>query len=200
MTTRTKALPLGIIAVILISLAPSSARAGDNSFSSVVRHIKSSYRAKQQGFFGAMMLARFAVRVVRPAGVKNFKVVLLKDLDFSDKPGRSDFQAAARNVISNEWQPMVQYNSMKQNQYTHVYYTQEKDNVKLLVVTLQKDQAIIVQAKFSPEKLSKFIDDPRIMGISLKDKNENNSQDPSKQDPSKEVKEDPNNGEKKPSA
>ena len=200
MTTRTKALPLGIIAVILISLAPSSARAGDNSFSSVVRHIKSSYRAKQQGFFGAMMLARFAVRVVRPAGVKNFKVVLLKDLDFSDKPGRSDFQAATRNVISNEWQPMVQYNSMKQNQYTHVYYTQEKDNVKLLVVTLQKDQAIIVQAKFSPEKLSKFIDDPRIMGISLKDKNENNSQDPSKQDPSKEVKEDPNNGEKKPSA
>src|SRR6185503_19134949 len=107
MTTRTKALPIGIIAVIFISLAAGSASAGDNSFSSVVRHIKSNYRAKQQGFFGAMMLARFAVKVVRPAGVKNFKVVLLKDLDFSDRPGRSEFQAAARNVISNEWQPMV---------------------------------------------------------------------------------------------
>jgi len=195
MTTRTKALPLGIIAVILFSLAPGSTLAGDNSFSSVVRHIKSNYRAKQQGFFGAMMLARFAVKVVRPAGVKNFKVVLLKDLDFSDRPGRSEFQAAARNVISNEWQPMVQYNSIKQNQYTHVYYTQEKDNVKLLVVTLQKDQAVIVQAKFSPEKLSKFIDDPRIMGISLKDKNENDSH-----DSSQDVKVEPATPEKKPSA
>ena len=195
MTTRTKALPLGIIAVIFISLAAGSASAGDNSFSSVVRHIKSNYRAKQQGCFGAMMLARFAVKVVRPAGVKNFKVVLLKDLDFSEQAGRSEFQAAARNVISSEWQPMVQYNSIKQNQYTHVYYTQEKDNVKLLVVTLQKDQAIIVQAKFSPDKLSKFIDDPRIMGISLKDKNENNSH-----DPSEDAKEDPSKPEKKPSA
>ena len=198
MTTRTKALPLGIIAVMFFSLSASSASAGDKSFSSVVRHIKSNYRAKQQGFFGAMMLARFAVKVVRPAGVKNFKVVLLKDLDFSEQTARSEFQAAARNVISSEWQPMVQYNSIKQNQYTHVYYTQEKENVKLLVVTLQKDQAVIVQAKFSPEKLSKFIDDPRIMGISLKDKNENNSHDSS--DDAKDAKEDPNKGEKKPSA
>ena len=194
MKTRTRALPLGIVAVILISVLSGSVRAGDNSFSSVVRHIKSNYRAKQQGFFGAMMLARFAVRVMRPAGVKNFKVVLLKDLDFSDQPGRSEFQAAARQVISNEWQPMVQYNSIKQNQYTHVYYTQEKDNVKLLVVTLQKDQAVIVQAKFSPEKLSKFIDDPSIMGISLKDKNENNS--PA---PSPDVKVETSTPEKKPS-
>jgi hypothetical protein len=194
MTMRTKALPLCIIAIILVSLAPSSASAGDKSFSSVVRHIKSNYRAKQQGFFGAMMLARFAVKVVRPAGVKNFKVVLLKDLDFSDQADRTEFQAAARNVISSEWQPMVQYNSIKQNQYTHVYYTQEKEDVKLLVVTLQKDQAVIVQAKFSPEKLSKFIDDPRIMGISLKDKNDNNSP-----NPTEDAKEDPNKGEKKPS-
>jgi len=195
MTTRTKGLPLGIIAAIFISLAAGSASAGDNSFSSIVRHIKSNYRARQQGFFGAMMLARFAVKIVRPAGVKNFKMAYLKNLDFSDQPGRTEFQAAARNVISSEWQPLVQYNSIKQNQYTHVYYTQEKDHVKLLVVTLQKDEAIIVQTKFSPDKLSKFIDDPRIMGISLKDKNENDSH-----DSSQDVKVEPAAPEKKPSA
>ena len=195
MTTRTKALRLGLVAVIFISLAATSVSAGDHSFSSVVSHIKSNYRAKQQGFFGAMMLARFAVKVVRPAGVKNFKVAYLRNLDFSDRPGRIEFQADARNLISNEWQPLVQYNSMKENQYTHVYYTQEKDDVKVLVVTLQKDEAVIVQAKFSPDKLSKFIDDPRIIGISLSDKNDGNSQDSSKGAP----KENPDNGEKKPS-
>src|SRR6185436_13056150 len=175
MTTRSRMLPLAVAAVIFFSLTATRVPAGDRSFSSVVSHIKSNYRARQQSFFGAMMLARFAVKVVRPAGVKNFKVAYLRNLDFSDRPGRTEFQAAARNVISSEWQPLVQYNSMKQNQYTHVYYTQEKDHVKLLVVTLQKDEAIIVQTKFSPEKLSKFIDDPKIIGISLKDKNASDS-------------------------
>src|SRR5204863_2006844 len=114
MTTRTKAVPLGLVAVIFISLAATSASAGDHSFTSVVSHIKSNYRAKQQGFFGAMMLARFAVKVVRPAGVKNFKVAYLRNLDFTDRPGKTEFQAEARNMISNEWQPLVQYNSMKE--------------------------------------------------------------------------------------
>jgi hypothetical protein len=201
MIRRTRLLPLGLIAVIFISLAPGRASAGDNSFSSVVRHIKSTYRARQQGFFGAMMLARFAVKVVRPAGVKNFKVVYLRNLDFSDQPGRTEFQAAAKNVISSEWQPLVQYNSIKENQYTHVYYTQEKEHVKLLVVTLQKNEAIIVQTKFSPEKLGKFIDDPRIMGISVKDRNDNNSPNsPNSPTPAEDAKEDPNKGEKKPSS
>jgi hypothetical protein len=195
MTTRAKALPLGLAAVIFISLAATRVSAGDHSFSSVVSHIKSNYRAKQQSFFGAMMLARFAVKVVRPAGVKNFKVVLLKDLDFSEKAGRSDFQSEARNVISSEWQPLVQYNSIKENQYTHIYYAQENDDVKLLVVTLQKDQAVIVQAKFSPEKLSKFIDDPKMMGISLKDRTDGEHH-----DSPEGIKEDPAKDEKKPSA
>ena len=196
MTTRTKALPLGLAAVIFISLAATSVSAGDHSFSSVVSHIKSNYRAKQQGFFGAMMLARFAVKVVRPAGVKNFKVAYLRNLDFSDRSGRIEFQADARNLISNEWQPLVQYNSMKENQYTHVYYTQEKDDVKILVVTLQKDEAVIVQAKFSPDKLSKFIDDPKMLGISLKD----NKTDSRPHDAPEGAKEDANKGEKRPTA
>src|SRR5262245_18722464 len=73
--------------VALLSLAQATALAGDESFSTVVKHIKSNYRAKQQGFFGAIMLARFAVKVIKPAGVKNFKVVFLRDLDFAEAPG-----------------------------------------------------------------------------------------------------------------
>ena len=75
-----------LAAVVVLAIACGAARADDKSFSSVVKHMKSSYKAKQQGFFGAMMLARFAVKVVKPAGVKNFKVAFLRDLDFSDLP------------------------------------------------------------------------------------------------------------------
>jgi hypothetical protein len=170
MTSRRKrALPIALLALITL-LGSTPAQAGDKSFSSVVKHIKSNYGAKQQGFYGAMMFARFVVKVVRPAGVKNFKVALLKDLNLSERPDRTEFHEATRRLIGNEWQPLVQFNSSRANQYTHVYVQHSKSDVKLLVVTLQRNEAVVAQTKFSPEKLIKFIDDPKIMGISLKDK------------------------------
>ena len=86
MTTQKRLLIRLSITVTILTLTPVYALAGDESFSSVVKHIKSNYRAKQQGFFGAMMLARFAVKIIKPAGVKNFKAVLLRDLDYSETP------------------------------------------------------------------------------------------------------------------
>ena len=87
MTTSKRLLTRLSITVVMLTLAPAASLAGDESFSSVVKHIKSNYHARQQGFFGAMMLARFAVKFIKPAGVKNFKAVLLKDLDYSEAPG-----------------------------------------------------------------------------------------------------------------
>ncbi|HEY7912115.1 MAG TPA: hypothetical protein VIG62_09420 [Blastocatellia bacterium] len=159
-----------LAAVVVLAMACGAARADDKSFSSVVKHMKSSYKAKQQGFFGAMMLARFAVKVVKPAGVKNFKVAFLRDLDFSEgpRPGASDFHAAIRDQINPLWQPLVTYSAPGQKQWSYVYVTQEKKDVKLLVVAVLRHEAFVVQTKFSPEKLMEFMNDPKIMGISLK--------------------------------
>jgi hypothetical protein len=159
-----------LAAIIVLAMACGAARAEDKSFSSVVKHMKSSYKAKQQGFFGAMMLARFAVKVVKPAGVKNFKVVFLRDLDFSEgpRPGASEFHAAIRGQINPLWQPLVTYSAPGQKQWSYVYVTQEKKDVKLLVVVVLRQEAFVVQTKFSPEKLMEFMNDPKIMGISLK--------------------------------
>jgi hypothetical protein len=159
------------ISVVMLTLAPVASLAGDESFSSVVKHIKSSYHAKQQGFFGAMMLARFAVKLVKPAGVKNFKVVLLRDLDYSEAPETrsAHFHSFIQSKIDPIWTPLVQYSSPREKQWTYVYVTREKEDVKLLVVTLQRKDAVVLQTKFSPAKLVEFMNNPQIMGISLND-------------------------------
>lgn len=159
--------------VMLVTLAPVVSFAGDESFSQVVKHIKSSYRAKQQGFFGAMMLARFAVKLVKPAGVKNFKVVLLRDLDYTEAPDprNGQFHAFIQTKIDPRWAPLVQYSSPRERQWTYVFITQEKEDVKLLVVTLQRKDAVVLQTKFSPAKLVEFMNNPQIMGISLNSDN-----------------------------
>src|ERR1700716_3508991 len=105
MTLKTRLFTRVLITLILIYLAPVVALGGDESFSSVVKHIKKNYNAKQQGFFGAMMLARFAVKVIQPAGVKNFKMVYLTDLDYSNtrSPERGHFDAFIREAIDPKW-------------------------------------------------------------------------------------------------
>jgi hypothetical protein len=159
------------ISVVMLTLAPVASLAGDESFSSVVKHIKSSYHAKQQGFFGAMMLARFAVKIVKPAGVKNFKLVLLRDLDYSEapEPRSAQFHSFIQSKIDPIWTPLVQYSSPREKQWTYVYVTREKEDVKILVVTLQRKDAVVLQTKFSPAKLVEFMNNPQIMGISLND-------------------------------
>jgi hypothetical protein len=154
----------------MLALAPAAATAGDDSFSSVVKHIKSNYNGKQQGFFGMVMFARLAVKIVKPAGVKNFKVAMLRELDYSrgPRPGQGEFCAFIRSKIDPIWSPLVQYSSPREKQWTYVYAVQEKENIKVLVVTLQQEQAFVVQTKFSPEKLIEFMNDPKLMGISLK--------------------------------
>ncbi len=176
---RKRSLTIMLIAATLTGFAPAAAMAGDESFSSVVKHIKSNYHARQQGFFGFMMLARFAVKVVKPAGVKNFKVTMLTDLDYSRaaRPETAEFHSAIRGKIHPSWQPLIQYSAPREKQWAYIYVTEEKKDVKILAVSVQEQQAFVFQMKFSPEKLSEFINDPKIVGISLKsdEKSKNHS-------------------------
>jgi len=182
------------ITVTLLTLAPAAALAGDESFSSVVKHIKSNYHGKQQGFFGAMMVARFAVKMIKPAGVKNFKLVYLKDLDYSEAPSPTtgQFNSFIQSKIDPRWTPLIQYSSPREKQWTYVYITRENDDVKVLVVTLQKQDAVVLQTKFSPAKLVEFMNNPQIMGISLNDNRRDNqakTSDPDEDEDAKEAKE-----------
>ena len=170
----TKRMPHRIAAAaLLLALFASTALADDKSYSEVVKHIKSNYRAKQQGFFGAMMLARFVVKMVQPAGVKNFKVTMLRELDYSGGPSpeSKEFHAYLRDKIASNWTPLVTYSAPRERQWTYVFSTQEKDDIKLLVVTVQKQDAVVVQTKFSPAKLAEFMNNPQIMGMSLSSDN-----------------------------
>ncbi|MFL6215157.1 MAG: hypothetical protein ACJ74J_14830 [Blastocatellia bacterium] len=172
----TKRMPHRIAAAaLLLTLVAGVALAEDKSYSQVVKHIKSSYRAKQQGFFGMMMLARFAVKMIQPAGVKNFKVTMLRELDYSEgpSPNSKEFQTYLRDKIAPNWTPLMTYSAPRERQWTYVFSTQEKEDIKLLIVTVQKQDAVVVQAKFSPAKLTEFLNNPQIIGISL---NNDNSQ------------------------
>jgi hypothetical protein len=172
MTTLRRCLPAALILVTLVALVPAAAATRDRGFGSVVKHIKKNYNGKTQGTFGAITFARFLVKIIRPAGVKSFKVTMFKSVDFSQIEGSElvAFNSFVPSAVGPDWQPLVQYSSQLKRQWVYVYSQPEGEDMKMLVVALQQKQAFVLQLKFSPEKLIAFIDDPKIMGISLKDK------------------------------
>ena len=179
---RPGVLHRSVIADVVISLAlavSSPALAGDDradrSYSSIVDHIKGNYSAKRQGSLGFISFARLFVKMARPAGVKDFKLTMLRDVDYSrgPHPESPDFHEFVRSTIHPSWEPLVQYSSRKQKQWSYLFSAQEKDDVKILVVVMQEHDAFVLQFKFSPQKLSEFVNDPKIFGITLKDEKSN---------------------------
>ena len=179
MATQKRIYSLIALLVLLSSLnfkVFADDKQDDKSYSTFVKYLKSNYRARGQSTFGMVAFARFLVKVIKPAGVKNFKVNMLRDLQFTNAKVDSDLGTFIRNNVHQDWRPLTQVVSLKNNQYVYVYFMPEKDDAKFLVVAVQQKDAFVVQFKFDTERLARFLEKPEILGISLTgDDNKNNN-------------------------
>jgi hypothetical protein len=153
---------LTTILLLLVFLSPATARADD--FDSVVRHVQAKCGGKRVRipFLG---LANFATKFVRPAGVKSFKLAIFEDLRRAGDV--SGLGAAIGQSLGPEWRPLVRIRSGRGAEQTHIYVRDAGDNLKLMIVTLDGDQATVIRAKVNPEALAKFAREPKVMGMSL---------------------------------
>jgi hypothetical protein len=156
--------------LLVLTFTVPAAHAKPGEYDKIVSHLKAKYRAKKVSF-GFMWLARFAVKVVRPAGVKSFNATLFKDLKFSRETLDLEMQAAMRESFGPEWTSIFRVRS-RDGQQAYMYMREDGKNVKVTVVTIDKDQAAVIRATFSPEKLADFINNPKVLGISLGDRDD----------------------------
>lgn len=169
MLKRTKiktALVFSLLVFTFSTFAAAPARAAKvKEYKAIVSHLKTKYRAKKVKI-PFMFLARFAVSVVRPAGVKSFSVTLFEDLKFSGATLDREMQTAMRASFDQNWSPIFRARS-RDGQQAYMYMREAGASVKIALVTIDKDQAAVIRATFSPEKLADFINNPKIFGISL---------------------------------
>ena len=94
---------LVITATLLVSI-PQTARADDPEFDAITKHLKLRFNARRVSipFLG---LARFFVKIVRPAGVKSFKVAIFEDLNLRGVGTRIGL--VMRGALSPNGQPLV---------------------------------------------------------------------------------------------
>jgi hypothetical protein len=155
------------LSVIFLSFA-SAVTAKPNEYDLVIRHLKEKYKAKKVGI-PFMTLARLVVAVARPAGVKSFKITLFDGLQFSRETLDQEMQASLRKTFSPEWIPILRVRS-REGQQVYMYMRESGNDVKINLITIDKQEAAVIRATFNPDKLIEFMNNPRIFGISLDDK------------------------------
>jgi hypothetical protein len=159
----TRARRYAALAALLLAFAlPAPARADE--FDAVVRNVRAACGGKKVRipFLG---LAGFATKLVRPAGVKSFKLAVFEDV--RREGDLSGLGAAIGQSLGPEWRPLVRIRAGRGAEQTHVYVREAGENLKLMIVTLDGEQATVVRAKINLEGLAKFARDPKILGVSL---------------------------------
>lgn len=169
MLWKKKLFLMVVLSLSVFTFAAPPAEAKGKEYKKIVSHLKTKYKAKKVRI-PFMWLARFAVGIVRPAGVKSFSVTLFEDLKFSRDTLDAEMQAALSNSFSEEWSPILRVRS-RTGEQVYMYMREAGENVKITLVTIEKEQAAVIRATFEPDKLADFINDPKIFGVSLNDNN-----------------------------
>jgi hypothetical protein len=156
-----------LISPFAVYTAEAKSSGGGKEYKLIVSHLKTKYKAKKVRI-PFLWLARVAVSVVRPAGVKSFNVTLFEDLKFSRETLDEEMQSALKNSFSGDWNSILRVRS-REGEQVYMYMREAGKSVKLTVVTIDKAQAAVIRATVNPEKLAEFINDPKIFGISLND-------------------------------
>ncbi|QQS41090.1 MAG: hypothetical protein IPM63_17270 [Acidobacteriota bacterium] len=154
-----------LLGAAIASAAAPSAFAKSNEFDKVCDHLEERYEAKKVKI-PFQWLARAAVGIVKPAGVKSFKVTVYRDLKFTRESLDSEMRWVMSDAFDSNWSPILRVIS-RNGEQVYMNAREYKDNVKVLLVTINRDEAVVVRAKFDADKLAEFIENPKIFGIEL---------------------------------
>ncbi len=136
---------------LFLLAAPAVLQAGE--FDWIARHFErdSGCERLRIPFFG---LARFVVAVAHPAGTSELNLAIF------EKPGLSvdRFNRIVDDAVGNHWKPMVRVRS-RNGESTNIYAQEIGRDLRLMIGTLDRDDATLVEVRVRPDKLIKFVDE-----------------------------------------
>ncbi len=167
---------VGVVAFTGLSLSGARAAAKGDNFNDAVKTIERFYRVKHKGIpFLARAGMKTAVTAARIAGgskrrlaeVGSVKVAYFEDQEFNSEKGPLGFKAQINSALRETWQPLIQVMSPKDEEQVYIFVRDEGEKYKVLVITIDRRDASVVQVTLSPSSLKKLLQDPNDMGRAI---------------------------------
>ena len=149
-------------------------QAKGDDFNSVVKLIEQFYGVKHQGIpflaKAGMKVATTAARIKggtarRIAEAGSIKLAVFENQSFDKE--FVQFRASLNAAMKQTWTPLVQTLSDAGEEQTYIFLREADKKFHVLVITIAKRDATVVQATLSPENLALLMKDPEGTGKSL---------------------------------
>ena len=169
-------LRLRSIAVVVMSLtlAAIAVQAKGDDFNSVVKMIEQFYGVKHQGIpflaKAGMGVARTAARIKggearRIAEAGSVKLAVFEDQDFNGE--FTKFRGTLNSALNTTWSPLVQTLSATDGEQVYIFVREAGQKFNVLLVTIDKRDATVVQVTLSPKNLALLMKDPEGTGKAI---------------------------------
>lgn len=175
MKRRTTSGMLVLISLALGVVPQTNAVAGDD-FGAVVKLVERFYHVKHQGIpllaRAGMKAAKTAARIKggeirRLAEAGSVKLAVFEDQNFDSRGAIVDFKVSIMATLQSSWSPLVQTLSPKDEQQTHIFLRESGDKFNVLVVSIERRDAVVVQVTLKPGVLAELMRDPSEMGKAI---------------------------------
>jgi len=174
---KTKLTLAGLMLALACSL-PFSTQAGGDGFNEAVKTIEQFYHVKHQSIpflaRAGMKAARTAAKVrggdwKRLAEAGSVRMVFFEDQTFDSRGQIASFKASLQRVLSGEWSAITQTLAPKDEEQCHIFVRAAGNKFHVLVITIERHEATVVQATVAPDVLAQLLKDPEGMGKSITD-------------------------------
>jgi len=174
---RPKLMLIGLTIALGLGLSVSAA-ANRDGFNDVVKAIESFYHVKHQSL---PFLARAGMKAVRTAAkVKggdwkrlaeagSIRAVFFEDQNFDSRGQIATFKASVQSALGPDWSALAQAMAPKDEEQSHIFIRETGTKFQVLVITIDRHDAVVVQATVAPDVLAELLKDPSEMGKSLTD-------------------------------
>ncbi len=185
---KTKLTITGLIIATIVCSPATRSLAHADDFDAVVKTIEQFYHVKHQSL---PLLARAGMKGVRTvarirggdykriADAGSVRLVFFEDQDFNSHGRIAGFKASIQNTLNETWSPLIATLSAKDEEQTYIYIRDAGAKFHVLVVTIERREATVVEATVAPDVLAMLMKDPGDMGKTLTDDAAlNNNQEP----------------------
>jgi len=174
---KTKLTVAGLTLVLAVA-TPLRVLADRDGFNDVVKAIESFYHVKHQSL---PFLARTGMKAVRTAAkirggdwkrlaeAGSARVVYFEDQNFDSRGQIAAFKAAVNNTLGQDWSTVVQTLSPKEEEQNYIFIREDGTKFKVLVITIERHDATVVQATLRPEVMKELLKNPDEMGKQITD-------------------------------